>query len=119
MTRLPLRLRGGNRRQVDGGCRWWPPSRFVESDAYLCDVHALAGIDVTLLLETNTSQDRLKDGSAAPSRSQVTPTSVDPSPTRGFDVEADRGTARERLKWAKTAVRTLGIGGSRNVGRSA
>jgi hypothetical protein len=27
----------------------------VESDAYLCDVHALAGIDITLLLETNTS----------------------------------------------------------------
>lgn len=28
----------------------------VESDAYLCDVHALAGIEVTLLLETNKSQ---------------------------------------------------------------
>lgn len=28
----------------------------VESDAYLCDVHALAGIDVTLLLETNKSR---------------------------------------------------------------
>jgi hypothetical protein len=27
----------------------------VESDAYLCDVHALAGIDITLLLETNES----------------------------------------------------------------
>lgn len=28
----------------------------VESDAYLCDVHALAGIDVTLLLEANKSK---------------------------------------------------------------
>lgn len=28
----------------------------VESDAYLCDVHALAGIDITLLLETNRSK---------------------------------------------------------------
>ncbi len=27
----------------------------VESDAYLCDVHALAGIDVTLLIEANRS----------------------------------------------------------------
>jgi hypothetical protein len=27
----------------------------VESDAYLCDVHALAGIDITLLLEANKS----------------------------------------------------------------
>lgn len=27
----------------------------VESDAYLCDVHALSGIDVTLLLEANES----------------------------------------------------------------
>ena len=30
--------------------------RSVESSAYLCDVHALAGIDVTLLLEANKSQ---------------------------------------------------------------
>lgn len=29
----------------------------VESDAYLCDVHALAGIDITLLLEANKSHE--------------------------------------------------------------
>lgn len=28
----------------------------VESDAYLCDTHALAGIDITLLLEANDSK---------------------------------------------------------------
>jgi hypothetical protein len=28
----------------------------VESDAYLCDVHALGGIDITLLLEANRSK---------------------------------------------------------------
>jgi hypothetical protein len=27
----------------------------VETDAYLCDQHALAGVDVTLMLEPNTS----------------------------------------------------------------
>ena len=28
----------------------------VESDAYLCDTHALSGIDVTLLLEPTTTK---------------------------------------------------------------
>jgi hypothetical protein len=28
----------------------------VESDAFLCDVHAVAGIDITLILEANKSK---------------------------------------------------------------
>jgi hypothetical protein len=44
----------------------------VESDAYLCDEHALSGIDVTLLIEPNRSKTvslrALSDGRAGKPR---------------------------------------------------
>ena len=46
----------------------------VESDAYLCDRHALAGLDVTLMLEANTSgaaSVRVLPGASSPRKVRI------------------------------------------------
>lgn len=54
--RLGIRCRVMNEPSPVPGKRKTHALWSVESDAYLCDGHALAGIDITLLLETNRSR---------------------------------------------------------------